>query len=615
MPHALLDRYKFFLIHAKNERRIYPEQKDAPIQYVKADEQVFFRLRIKNDLTLTKADYAWLLDIELSTDRCLPITVVVKRIRPGNTDLTIYTGIAYLNNATINRSFCEIILKVEAEDNYTKLYAAWEKTVNVLNGATKVCVNTNFANLPAPISVFETVDLEVEIDFVSSGDVNTSPTLPPLAGPSGEGWVLYTDEVSGVVRNPNLTGTRNTRWIRERASVNPGGNAPGGWVQDGAFYNRYIQSFRDYSRDYSNVLYFTTPAGFGFPEYNFTVEEYRHYYSYLPFENPALCNGIDISEALDKLLEGTGISYRSNFFNINPLGPSPDNAQYNSAQYNRVIIFKRTDIKNPDATNPATVFEMTLKGLQEQLYKTFQVRIFLDGTTLRLEHQSYFENRQGLNLVILYPVAIEGLHVYTYENQNRPAREEWYQDGEDQSQYAFGRWTLDYVIDDNCFNPTGNTLPTNSIIADKVMADVQSLVANPGNFQDAGMVFVNTWEYEGEVMIDALAYTDGRLGVLNYRMTPQYLGELLWLHKRPYDSAAVITPVVQGFFDPPPPAPIIFALSLQRFKKQVPIVIKFPAIEGFDELLEIKSQIGWGEVTEAEYSLATGELSFTLLHE
>lgn len=238
-----------------------------------------------------------------------------------------------------------------------------------------------------------------------------------------------------------------------------------------------------------------------------------------------------------------------------------------------MIIFKRTDIKNPDATNPATVFEMTLKGLQEQLYKTFQVRIFLDGTTLRLEHQSYFENRQGLNLVTLHPTAIEGLHVYTYENQNRPAREEWYQDGEDQSQYAFGRWTLDYVIDDNCFNPTGYMLPTNSIIADKVMADVQSLVANPGNFQDAGMVFVNTWEYEGEVMIDALAYTDGRLGVLNYRMTPQYLGNCCGYTSAPTIPLRSLRPWCKAFSIPPPPAPVIFALSLQRFKKQVPIVI------------------------------------------
>lgn len=597
--HAWLNNYKVFLTHAKDTRRIYPVQDDAPIQYVKEQDQIFFRLRIKSDLLLRGEDYEWLLAIENGPERCLPITVEVKRIQPGAADYPTYKGTCYLNKgATIDRDRCEITMKVEAEDNYSRLKTVWNNIVNVLDGATKVCVNTNFKDLPSPVSIFQIQDTEQFFSFPLVDD-----ELPAAISPPGSGWVMLTDECR--VQDPFVFSViRNIRWIREQAPTNPGGEAPGGWIETGANYVRVCESFRDRSRDYSNVGFYTLTDEVG-NEYAYAFEEYRHYYVHIPYQVPQLCNGVDISECLDKLLDGTSISYRSNFFNINPDGSNPVNAQY-SGIYNRVIVFQRTDILVPGADTPARVFKMTLKGFLEQLAQ-YQVFHAMDGNTLILEHESYFEDREGVDLTVAQPVALRGLNTYSYEDAGKVAREEWQHESDGQVQFAFSKLTFDYAVDGNCIDEAEDA-ETHSY--DKTCNDVQSMIANPTDFtsNQTNMTFVNTWEYEGEVMIDL------RDGVLNYRQTPQFLGELLWLHKRPFPVAAVATPVMEPDEDPLPALPIVHALSVKRYKKQVPVSIHLRLLENFDPLKLQKTQMGWGEVIEAEYSLKSGKLTFTPLH-
>lgn len=604
--HAWLNNYKVFLTHAKDTRRIYPVQDDAPIQYVATDEEIFFRLRIKNDLKFQGEDYQWLLAIENGPERCLPITVEVKRIRPGFSDLLVYSGTAFLNNATIDRSFCEIILKVEAEDNYTALYKIWERTKNVLLGATKVCIYTNFKDTPVFISEITKIDTVESANVGPGGSGFLNPDFPD----PDEGWKMYTDEVK-ITNAALFFAERRTRWYRETTSAYPnyitpppGGASPGGWQSYGDqvignnnfTYYRDVDSILQTGREVVNTVLLGEDFG---PFGQFPFDEYKRYYSWIPLDHPQLCNGLDISEVLNSLLEGTGVTYRSNFFNINPDGSAPSNDAYNRHVYDRVIVFQRTDILSAGASTPATIFNVTLKGFLEQLREQYDIRFVMRGTELLIEHRSYHEGKLGIDMTLLTPSPLPGKYVYTYDADSLPSREEWYQDGEYASQTRFKRFTIDYLDDDlpNCITIPGGT---RTHTAGSSCNDVQSMVANPQDFATSGMVFVPTWEFEGQTMIGA------DRGLLNYQQTPSFLCSLLWRNRRPFPQGLIISPTNTGT--------VFIALSVQPIKKQVPISIHLRLLENFDPLKLQKTQMGWGEVIEAEYSLKSGVLTFTPLH-
>jgi len=56
------------------------------------------------------------------------------------------------------------------------------------------------------------------------------------------------------------------------------------------------------------------------------------------------------------------------------------------------LINQNTDTKDPDATNKATKGVITFNKLMSDLKAMFDVRWYLDGTDLRIEHKSWFYN-------------------------------------------------------------------------------------------------------------------------------------------------------------------------------------------------------------------------------
>jgi len=102
---------------------------------------------------------------------------------------------------------------------------------------------------------------------------------------------------------------------------------------------------------------------------------------------------------------GCGLTVRSHFFNINATHAAPpSNAAYTyaTANYQKMTLHQKSDVKRPDATNasfvPPTssaVWKMKLKDLLEDLRIMFNVWWKIDGTDIIIEHISYFREFVG----------------------------------------------------------------------------------------------------------------------------------------------------------------------------------------------------------------------------
>jgi hypothetical protein len=98
---------------------------------------------------------------------------------------------------------------------------------------------------------------------------------------------------------------------------------------------------------------------------------------------------------------GCGLTVKSDFFNIAPDASAPSNKAYtfSTAYLQHLTIHQKSDIKRPEATNPAAekVWTLKPKDLFSDLRTVFNARwrIEENGTVFRIEHVSYFDALPG----------------------------------------------------------------------------------------------------------------------------------------------------------------------------------------------------------------------------
>lgn len=112
-------------------------------------------------------------------------------------------------------------------------------------------------------------------------------------------------------------------------------------------------------------------------------------------------NGRLLSEVIEYLFEqtGCGLTVVSNLLAINPDDTQPSNAVYDThaINYQTMVIFQKSDVKRPDATNLSSspAWDIKLSDLLEDLQTLFNAQWRIDGTTFRIEHVSYFDEQPG----------------------------------------------------------------------------------------------------------------------------------------------------------------------------------------------------------------------------
>lgn len=116
-------------------------------------------------------------------------------------------------------------------------------------------------------------------------------------------------------------------------------------------------------------------------------------------------NGRWLNDILEYLATATGctVTVRSHFFGLNATHTAPPtNDAYTFADKycQNLQVHQKSDIKRPDATNPAETFvwKMSLKKLLDDLESMFNVLWKMDGSDLILEHFTYFEGAEWLDL-------------------------------------------------------------------------------------------------------------------------------------------------------------------------------------------------------------------------
>jgi len=620
MYSAFLTRYRVDLTHNGTTTTVYPTQDDIAVQFVEESGQEFLRRRIKDGLLFTGDDYAYLLAIENGPDKCLPITVEVTNLA---TDVLEFFGTAYLNGAEFDLSKCSIKLKAESHDKYTVLYNIWEKPINILSGTTKVCFFVNFATLATdPLTEYEEFT-DVQVISVPL------PTFPAGIHTGGEndfpnsawpdlslGWeVVYDDirleKLAGIL---DWEATRTTTFRREittgtysLVSDLPGGDL-GSWKPEGTAPCKFFRKV-DAQLISSLSSEDTQYIGAVFPDVWYFKVHHREY-RWMNGDtraNYGLCNGLTLETVFDKFLDGSGLTIKSNLFNLNPSGTSPTNDLYADEKYFNLLVYQITDIKLPDATEPATVLLKSLKDFLQILGNTFQVKATLSGSELVVEHVSFYDDTTGgLDLVTDYPQAIRGKEQYTYKQDVPPSGEAFFHDSEAQSQLLFKRWDFSYEV------PAGSPIPSNCVpaygppgetISSGACNDIQSIFANPEDFSDELIVFVNCFEYSGQLMVDGKS--DSIIGVLNVQMTPYYLREF-WYYRRWFYYAQKRYRASFEYFT---------FFSVLATKQQTELEIPLRNLTLFDDLQKVTTTLGTGRVTSAEYSFKTGRLKLRPIFE
>lgn len=619
---ALLDTYRVLLTHPSmnggDQVQMFPVQDDIIFSYERDKDNRFYRRKIKNELLLRGDDFQSIMEIETGDIelRCDPISVEVYNI-PN--DQTVFLGLAYLFNAKFDLDRCEVSISVESIDDTTPFVKGWDREINLLDGTDKTTIYTNFQDVPTdPISTIETTTTSETISDPTSIDDFTNSGFPSAS----DGWVMIQDDVtvSSYSSPTSFDATRKTIWAREIADASyddgpapPGDESPGSWykVEISGLSWRWAREIYAFERTgLTTSTGYTAGAGLGVT----TFYAYHKEFDWLPYHVPVIDNGVALEEALSALLDGTGLTLKSNYFDINADAFTPGDLPYDEIRYGRIVVFQKTDIKLPDATDNATQLLTSRKSFFEQLAALYQAYAVVIGSELRLEHISYWEGLQGIDFTAGdYDPALDGRQKYSYDNADVETKITFRQLDMDyryiskvnDTSLMFGTFSWNVATLTNCQEGAIER----QVYADQCTNDMQMLHAVPGNFTDSGMCFVACFLYEGQYIVEA-SLSANRLNILN---SPNILGYYHFRHNLPGQQfeqlpqfGIGITPIANPVYD---------AESIRKRKRQEQISVPLNNVFDFEPYKMQKSQFGWGLVDSAEYSLRNCILKLNLLHD
>ncbi len=112
-------------------------------------------------------------------------------------------------------------------------------------------------------------------------------------------------------------------------------------------------------------------------------------------------NGRLFNDVLEYLVDqtGCGLTVVSNFFGINADATNPSNSVYtkSAAELQEIAVFQKSDIKRHDNSDPSKepAWNMNLEDFWADIRDMFKLDWSIDGTTLRIEHVSYFQAGTG----------------------------------------------------------------------------------------------------------------------------------------------------------------------------------------------------------------------------
>lgn len=492
-----------------------------------------------------------------------------------------------------------VAISAKPNDSYLCITDGWDKEVNVLDlGLTPKTVrslvgdieeytvslnggedpevfNTDITYLlPAPVAswalktrlereyppteflgfTYELLETYVR-EEATTNCVADVPTAPP-----GSGWLFVSEDCGGA-------GT--SVWARKPATY---------------FSINYLDVVYRDPLDFDTILYEQDEYYYGIAgQAGATADEYD--------------NGLLYMDVVGYFSGNCGLTVKSDFFGINPVGDAPVNTAYEKAAANLqdLILFQKTDVKRAAADENATIAKITLKRLLEVLWECFQVQWEISGTDLILEHISFFDQADGLDLLALHTKRLTARNAYTYLDGQIPAEERWKWMDDTGDQDFDG---LPIVYSGACAGTDAVEIPVREITT-----NIEVVAGSGNNISESGFCLVAAVDVSGTLSVISEVGVITGVSRFNGPLSRANLLAAYFLHKRP-----LISGNLNG-------ADVTFD-SARRIKKQEPFEIPILPVDeltfGYSDLH--RSGIGYGEIEKAVYDAKKRVMRIELLH-
>ena len=316
-----------------------------------------------NDISLKGADFDLVNDL---TDECEKITITAERLC-GGTWATYWQGFFAKFNCRfdyggIKVRQCLLEAKLTKEDKFDCLLKNWQSDVNIYSASVEISVKPfvgtyevyagaecNYCSGDSPPVICDTID----DTWCLESQVAVSQNYYNGTWPCGLGDFYITQMYHRITG----TGTPTTPPPFDSGWVHLSGST--WWRCPGSLEtSTQIVAPMTHGRRFNDIL-------------EFVIDE------------------------LD-----CGLTVRSHFFGINAThAAAPSNIAYDyaTAWFQDLTIHRKSDVKRPQATNPAaeSVWIIKAKDLLDDFKKVFNVYWKINGDDLIIEHISYFEGTAG----------------------------------------------------------------------------------------------------------------------------------------------------------------------------------------------------------------------------
>lgn len=314
----------------------------------------------------------------------------------------------------------------------------------------------------------------------------------------------------------------------------------------------------------------------------------------------------------------TGINLKSNFLNINPSGESPDNAPYRRMadilNNRNLAIWHITDVARHRAASNATgsdaASRFNVDKLMQDLQLVFNLAFDYDYSTgtLIIEHISFFKERNRINLIdTSLSKFIVGKHKYYYDKEKVVPEERFIwclpSDPEFNLTYRYNGSCVNYKL-----SPEDKT--TTYLFTDIGYLERQIYEVTSGSDSTAidqykstnalFMAVIDQAEFiQYMVWDDAF---DRPNGLLSYPSL-----EILYRWDRPAETGelTMLGASTNVTFE---------TWRLNKIQDSISVPMTCEDIDEFNPHDNVKTQMGWGEIEEAEITVPENRIKLKLRH-
>jgi len=545
----------FFLIPPDGNRYETSPLFDGEVVFEPESGKADYRAAVQKLKFTDKADFDFLIAYE--PDLSAKIDFEVRTLEGGEFRIA-YAGFFRFFDAKVDRDKCTITVEPSPNDAYAVLGEGIKKTASLYPGSAVIVKGVR--------GEYE-VDVCTDEGFYYTGGSGNpiGEQEPPYGQPNEDclsddpsTWSLLSNDISTVYDGYDPEFGTRINWKRTTTYHREVYTPPDG-LSPGPDWTLLCSGCREPGKD---TFYRFPPSGLQIFE--------------------TLDAGRELSTVLETLIaeSGAALVVRSEFFSINPDGTYPANREYDFAKANlsRVVVHQKSDVKRPgsaDATSKG--WNVRLSEFFEDLLVTFNLEYRIEDGILRLEHYSYFESNDVVD------IRSERIpRAYDFSGNENVGRETYgFTNGE--SSPRFDADPIEYDAGEEERNYTVRTFTT----------DVSYVQAegNADKVNDAGFVLIATAEIDG-----FLVAIDG-----NDVLTWTSLHDALFRSGRAYPTGRLNGEAVA--FD-----------SWKPFRKADTFSRDDCAPSTFDPATRYRTSLGVGVVGSARINVFTRRVALELLY-